>query len=48
VTTTLLLKRPALHTCVRFSRSAITLFATSGRFRGSTAPYRELIRIEPA
>src|SRR5215210_9548736 len=30
------------------SSSAITLFATSGRFHRGTLPYRELIRSDPA
>jgi hypothetical protein len=38
----------ALQMCLRFARSAITLFATIGRFRRSTLPYFELIRIDPA
>src|SRR5262249_41628862 len=40
--------RAALQMCARFARSAMTLFATIGRFRRRTLPYFELIRIEPA
>ena len=37
-----------LQTRAGVSSSAITLFATIGRFQRGTVLYRELIRIEPA